>query len=422
MSIYLFRLAGLAFRRRRVVLALWLAAVIVAIGAATLSGGKTNDNFTIPGTESQNASNLLSQKLPAFSGGQMQVVFATKGDAKVTDPEIQAAIAETMAKLKTVPQVATVIDPATAKLVSPNGQVALGTVQFGPSAADVKDSSLDAVKEAVRPAQDAGLQVEFAGSVYPGWRVQISELPELVGLIIAFIILMITFGAFAAAGMPILNAIIGVIVTLMSVTAIASVINIASASTTVALMLGLSCGIDYSLFILSRHRNNLLRGMSVEESVELAVGTAGSSVVFAALTVIIALCGLTVVGIPFLSVMGLAAAGSVFIALMVALTLLPALIGFAGHKVTSFIHLPGRRSHFEDVAHIAASEPAKTRGSRYAAFIVRARVPVLVIGRPVPARARPSRAEAATRSAERRIEADVRHVAQGLRPDDGRLR
>src|SRR2546430_16626183 len=119
----------------------------------------------------------------------------------------------------------------------------------------------------------------------------------------------------------------------MGITAVASVVTIDSASTTVALMLGLSCGIDYGLFILSRHRTNLLNGMTPEESVPLAMGTAGGSVVFAALTVIIALCGLTVVAIPFLTVIGLAAAASVTVALLIALTLLPAMLGFAGPKV-----------------------------------------------------------------------------------------
>src|SRR5207245_78090 len=137
--------------------------------------------------------------------------------------------------------------------------------------------------------------------------------------------------------LPILTAVIGVVTTLMGITALASVITIASASTTVALMLGLSCGIDYGLFILSRHRNNVLLGKGLEESVGRAAGTAGGSVVFAALTVIIALCGLSVVGIPFLTVMGLAAAAGVAVALLISLTLLPAMLGFAGNKVTSFI-------------------------------------------------------------------------------------
>jgi RND superfamily putative drug exporter len=381
LSSYLYRLARFAFRRRRLVLAVWLAAAIAAIALAQASGGKTNDNFTIPGTEAQNASNVLTAKLPAFSGGQSTIVFATtNGTGKVTDATAKAAIETALTKVKSVPQVSAVSDPFQGNLVSPSGQVALGQVQWSAKAADVKDANLDAVKDAMKSVQADGVQVEYNGSVYPGWRQQVSELPELVGLVIAFIILMITFGAFAAAGMPILGAIIGVITTLMSITALAAVINIASASTTVALMLGLSCGIDYGLFILSRHRTNLLNGMTPEESVPLAMGTAGSSVVFAALTVIIALCGLTVVGIPFLTVMGLAAAASVAVALLIALTLLPAVLGFAGTKVAKFSRLPGLGARAERVARRSAADPTSTTGARWARFVVRRRVPVLIGG------------------------------------------
>src|SRR5882757_7849724 len=323
MSSYLYKIAQFAFRRRRVVLAVWLAAAIAAIAIAQASGGKTNDNFTIPGTESQNASNVLTEKLPAFSGGQTTVVFATaNGSGKITDPADKAAIDSALTNLKSVPQVSNVVDPFTGQLVSKDGKVGLGQVQWSAKAVDVKDSGLDALQAAMKPVQAAGVQVEYNGSVFPGWNQQPSELPELIGLVVAFFILMITFGAFAAAGMPILGAIIGVITTLMGITALASVLTIASASTTVAIMLGLSCGIDYGLFILSRHRANLLNGMTPAESVPRAMGTAGSSVVFAALTVIIALCGLSVVGIPFLTVMGLAAAVAVLMALLIALPLL----------------------------------------------------------------------------------------------------
>src|SRR4029077_4956563 len=131
---------------------------------------------------------------------------------------------------------------------------------------------------AMQPLQAKGVQVEYNGSVYPGWRVAISETPELIGIAIAFIILMTPFGAFAAAGMPILGAIVGVITTLMGITAVASVVTIASASPTVALMLGLPAGIDCGLLILSRHRTILPNGMTPEESVPFAVGTAGSAV------------------------------------------------------------------------------------------------------------------------------------------------
>ena len=289
-------------------------------------------------------------------------------------------------------------------------------------ATDVKDATLNAVKAAVKPVQADGVQVEYNGSVYPGWRTPVSETPELIGLIVAFVILMITFGAFAAAGMPILAAIIGVVTTLMGITAVASVLTIASASTTVALMLGLSCGIDYGLFILSRHRTNLLNGMTPEESVPLAMGTAGSSVVFAALTVIIALCGLTVVGIPFLTVMGLAAAASVAVALLIALTLLPAMLGFAGTKVAKFTRLPLLGARAERVARRSAADPDSTAGAGWARFVVRHRVPVLVGGvallgvLAIPAATiqlgLPSGASQPT----------GQHSAQGLRPDHRGLR
>ncbi|WP_327350635.1 MMPL family transporter [Streptomyces sp. NBC_01304] len=380
MSLYLFRLARWAFRRRWLVLGLWVLAAVAAITLSVVGGGKTDNTFTVPGTESQQATDLLKKKLPALGGGQTQVVFATKGATKVTDPAYKAGIEASIAKLKTVPQVGLVSDPFESKAVSKSGNVALGSVQFTAAPTDVKAETLDAVKAAVAPAQDAGVQVEYSGSVYPGWQLKVSEAPEMIGLLVAFVILTITFGAFVAAGLPILTAIIGIVVTLMSITALASVMTIASTSTTVAMMLGLSCGIDYGLFILARHRNNLLTGMKTEDSVALAAGTAGSSVVFAGLTVIIALCGLAVAGIPFLTVMGVAAAGAVLVAVLIALTLMPAMLGFAGNKVAKFISSPLRPGHHEKVATIAATEPEHTFGAAWARFVVRFRVPVLILG------------------------------------------
>jgi RND superfamily putative drug exporter len=379
MSSYLYRLARFAYQRRRLVLGLWLVAAIAAIAIAQASGGKTNDTFSIPGTESQNAATVLTTKLPAFSGGQTSIVFATPpGPGKVTGAADKAAIESAMTSLKSIPQVSAVTTPFESKLISPSGTIALGSVQWSVPGTSVTDANLDAVKAALQPLQAKGIQVEYNGSVYPGWRVAISETPELIGIVIAFIILMITFGAFAAAGMPILGAIVGVITTLMGITAVASVVTIASASTTVALMLGLSCGIDYGLFILSRHRTNLLNGMTPEESVPLAVGTSGSAVVFAGLTVMIALCGLTVVGIPFLTVMGLAAAASVAVALLIALTLVPALLGFAGMKVAKFTRLPLLGARAERTARRSAADPDSPAGARWARFVVRRRVPVLI--------------------------------------------
>ena len=380
MSVYLYRLGRFAYHHRRLVLAGWLVALIAVIGIATASGGKTNDSFTVPGTESQNALNVLHKNLPAYSGGQAKIVFAAAGDAKVTDPAAKATIEKVVADLAHVPQVAVVSDPFQAKLVSADGHVALASVQFTALPADVKTATLDAVTRAVQPAKNAGLEVEYSGSVYPGWIRPISEAPELIGITVAVLILLVTFGAIVAAGLPILTALIGVLLSLMGVTGLAAVVNIPSAATSLALMLGLSCGIDYALFVLFRHRHNLLQGMSVDESIPFAIGTAGSSVVFAALTVIIALCGLAVVGIPFLTVMGLSAAGAVLIALLIALTLLPALLGFAGNRVTKFLRLSLRRGHFERVARRSVTEPERTWGARWARFVIRFRVPLVVVG------------------------------------------
>ena len=330
MSRYLSRLGRFSFRHRRVVLAAWLLVLGAMVGLAGATGGKTSDTFTVPGTQSQQAVDLIHQRIPALAGASTQIIVATSPGAKVTDRAVTNGIDATVTRLEKVPQVAAVTNPFQTKTISPNGRAAIITVQYNAQAAGVKTSTLNALTAATGSARATGAEVQYSGVVYPGSTITASETPEAVGILIGFVILLITFGSLVAAGLPLLTAIIGVGIGLTGITALAKVVTVSSASTALALMLGLSCGIDYALFIASRHRANMLRGMSVEDSVALAVGTAGSSVVFAALTVMVALCGLTVVGIPFLSVMGLAAAGTVAIALLIAITLLPALFGFAG--------------------------------------------------------------------------------------------
>ncbi|WP_330252739.1 MMPL family transporter [Nocardia sp. NBC_00565] len=380
MSRYLFALGQFVVRRRWWVLAVWVVLLAGAIGFAVGTGGKTSDNFTVPGTESQDAVSLLQQRMPAFSGAQMQVVFATPGMAKVTDAQPNAQIEQVLAEFKGLSQVAAVIDPFQSQAVSPDQRVALGSVQFSVAAGEVTEQTLDDVDRIAGPARDAGIEVEFAGAVYPGFTAELPETPEIIGIVAAFIVLLITFGAVVAAGLPIITALIGVGIGLTGILGVAASVDVPSAATSLALMLGLSCGIDYALFILSRHRHNIVLGMSAAESIPLAVGTAGSSVVFAAVTVIIALCGLAVAGIPFLTVMGLTAAGAVLVAMLVALTLLPALLGFAGRTVARFISPPLHPGRAEEVARIAAYEPERTAGHAWGRFVTRFRIPVLVLG------------------------------------------
>ena len=385
MSRYLSRLGRFSFRHRRAVLAAWLLVLGLAAALAAASGGKTSDTFTVPGTQSQQALDLLQQRVPAFAGASTQVIVVAREGAKVTGTATRDGVEAALARFKDVPQVAVVSDPFQSRAVSPNGRAALITVQYSVPVASVQASTLSALDAAAAPARSAGAEVEFSGSVYPGSAVKTSEAPELAGIVIGFVILLVTFGALTAAGLPLLTAIIGVGVGLLGITALASVVTVSSASTALAVMLGLSCGIDYALFIASRHRANLMRGMSAEDAAALAVGTSGSSVVFAAVTVIVALCGLTVVGIPFLSVMGLAAAGTVAIALLIAITLLPALLGFAGRRVTRFLRLPrtrrrGAPGRAANTAWRAASDPGSTVGAAWGRFVVRHRIAVLVLG------------------------------------------
>lgn len=381
MSIYLYRFAHFCVRHRRAVLAVWLVAAVAAIALAQLSGGKTDNEITIPGTEAQRAASVLEQKLPAFADGQSQVVFATKGSsgAGVTSASDQAAIKAALANLSEVGQVTGVSDPFATRMVSPDKRVAVGTVQFGVKALKVDKSNADAMRQAVAPATKAGLQVEFGGTVYPGVNTAIGETPEVIGLIVAFLILLITFGALIAAGVPILAAVISLVVSLMSITALASVVKVASASTSVAVMLAMSCGIDYGLFVLSRHRAGLLSGLEPEESAARATGAAGSSVVFAGLSIVIALCGLSVTGIPFLTIMGLTAAGAVVIAVLASLSLLPAMLGFAGGRITRFLR-PFGKDRPARVARMAMEEPERTMGHRWAAFVSAHRRTVLAVG------------------------------------------
>jgi RND superfamily putative drug exporter len=377
MSFMLYRLARWCYRRRVLVLVVWLVAVAGVVTLAQVSGGKTTDSLTIPGTESQQMSSLLEKKLPAAAGASTQVVFAVKS-GEVTDAGNRQAIEKAVAKLSTAPQVAGVDDPFTDKSISPDNKVALAAVNYTVAAGDVKSSTLDKLGPAVSAARAAGVEVEFSGDVYPGASSGAGS-AELIGIGVALVILIVTLGSLLAGGMPILTALFGVIISIMGMTALAAVTDVASAATTVGLMLGISCGIDYALFILSRHRNYILEGYEPEQAVGRAAGTAGGSVVFAGLSVVIALCGLVVVGIPFLAVMGLAAAGAIVIALLVALTLLPATLGFAGARIARFSRLPLLR-RARPATQTAVERPEDLTGTRWAAWVVRHRVPVLITG------------------------------------------
>jgi RND superfamily putative drug exporter len=330
MATHLYRLGGWAVARRKTVLLLWGAVLAAVIAAAVAFGGPTNDKFSVPGTESQKAQELLEAKFPAASGTYARIVFAAPEGEKLSDPANRAAVEATLDKAKHAADVSQVSDPFETKAITKDGRVGFGDVIYPVPAHEIDDAARDELAATAEPAEKAGLQVEYGGGLVTEEQKASSE---STGMLIGFVVLAITLGSLLAAGMPLLTALIGVGLGVAGVTALSGAIEVSSVAPTLATMLGLAVGIDYALFILTRHRQNLGEGMTPREAAARATATAGSAVVFAGTTVIIALVGLLVINIPFLSVMGLAAAATVALAVLIAITLLPAILGFAGERM-----------------------------------------------------------------------------------------
>jgi RND superfamily putative drug exporter len=367
---YLYRLGGWAFDHRRKVLAGWLAAlVLVFVGVGAFSG-QFSSKFEVPGTESQRAQDLLREKYPGAGGASARVVYAAPEGEKLTDPENRAAVMESVAKLSNAGDVSAVVDPYRANAISKDGRIGYADVIYPMPADEIEQESRDQLEAGAGPAEAAGLQVEFGGGLVTDEH---TSTAETFGIVLGFLVLAMTLGSLLAAGLPLLTALIGVGISVGTVTALTGAFELTDTAPTLAMMLGLAVGIDYALFILSRHRQNVGAGLGPREAAAMATGTAGSAVVFAGATVVIALVGLTVVNIPFLTVMGLAAAGAVVVAVLIATTLLPALLGFAGGRLARANRFlswrPGRRA-----------EGRENASTRYARFVTGRPLLVLVVG------------------------------------------
>ncbi|RZT27593.1 RND superfamily putative drug exporter [Kribbella sp. VKM Ac-2569] len=323
----------------------------------------------MPGTESQASIELLQQRFPGLIGeaGEGRVVFVAPEGEEVTSPRFKAAIESAVGQLAAGKQVSEVANPFTSHAVSDDGSAAYATISFDVPAASVTAESRTEVNSVVDSARSSGLTVEAGGEALESGGP--AGIAELIAISLAAVILLITLGSVVAAGLPLLTAIIGVAISLLSLLGVSKAFGLSTTSTTLALMLGLAVGIDYALFVVARYREERGRGATAIDAVSLAVGTAGSAVAFAGLTVVIALAGLTVIGMPMLTKMGLAAAAAVVIAVLVALTLVPALIGFAPDKVLS-------RSARRTGAHV----PALGLAHRWARFVLRRPIAVLALG------------------------------------------
>jgi putative drug exporter of the RND superfamily len=332
LSTQLYRLARWCVHHRRTVLAAWLVALIGLGVVFGLAGSRSTDEITIPGTESQKALDALASDFPGASGAAGTVVFAAPRGETLTAGQNRSLVLAATKQATEVPGVVGAVDPFTAKALSRDGRYGLMSVQFAERADALSTRQIEDYERIGSAAEAAGLQVEHGGDpVQP--EVEVGS-GEVLGVGIALVVLVVTLGSMLAAGMTMLNALVGVGVGMLALMLVSHVVEFNSTTPILALMLGLAVGIDYSLFITARHRQNLGSGLPVDESAARAVGTAGSAVVFAGLTVIIALSALSVVGIPFLAVMGLTAAFAVLVAVLVAVTLLPALLGLLGARVT----------------------------------------------------------------------------------------
>jgi RND superfamily putative drug exporter len=372
MSTFLARLGRASYRRRGLVSLAWLAVLGAVIATLATLGGSFDDRFTIPGTESQEALDQLAAASPASAGGGAQIVFVVPEGATVADPAYAAAIGQALTAAESAPQVAGVLSPFDSQALSPDGRAALATVTYEVPREEITEDSLAALQDTTDAARDAGLEVAVGGDAF-GPKGPEMGATEFVGVGVAVLVLVLTFGSLLAAGLNLLTALIGVGVGMGGLLLTSNLVTLSSSAPTLALMIGLAVGIDYALFIVSRHRTQLAWGMDPEESVARATGTAGSAVVFAGLTVIVALAGLSVVGIPFLTVMGLGAAGTVLVAVLVALTLLPALLGFAGARLAP---KPGSRTARREQAEHDADEapagtPVRSAGARWARLVTR---------------------------------------------------
>lgn len=322
-----------AVRRRWAVIAVWgIGAVSLALGARAISQGTVN-SLTIPGAESQQAVEVLRRSFPQGSGDYADVVFAAPGG--IDEPAVRARIEALMGAAVAMPEVARVASPFAPQgaIVSSDRTVAIARIQFVSVADDVPAEAAQAIETLAASARSGGLSVELGGPVPAAQEREGPNESTVLGLVAALVILYLLFRALTPAILPIVSAMSGLATGFAVIFAMTAAIDLSKFAPNIAAMLGLGVGIDYALFLVARYRENVLAGHTTEEAVGVALATAGKSVAFAGGVVITSLLGLALMGIPFIGWLGLATAMMVAVAVLAALTLLPALLGVVGSRI-----------------------------------------------------------------------------------------
>jgi RND superfamily putative drug exporter len=333
----LYRLAHFSVRHRLVVLAVWLLAVIALVVVSHRLGENTNDNLSLPGTDSQRATDALANSFPDQANGSSPIVLHSSG-GKLTDAKNAEAVeksAKQIAKESNVASVVSPLSPQGAGALSKDKQTGYLSVTLGVSPGELSVSEAEEIIEGADPAKAAGLEVQTGGQLGQKVSKPATESSELIGIIAAMVILTLTFGTVVSMLLPILNAIVGLLGTLAIIRILGHAATVPSVAPTLATMIGLGVGIDYALFIVTRHFRGMKDGLSIDESIARAAATSGGAVFFAGGTVTIALVSLAVAGIPLISTLGFMAAIAVVVAVLAALTLLPATLAIAGTHIDS---------------------------------------------------------------------------------------
>jgi putative drug exporter of the RND superfamily len=345
----LYRTGGVCSRHHWIVIAVWVIAVAaLAIGSRAV-GEQNSDNLTLPGTGSTDAQDLLKAKLPKQAYGTNPVVLqATKG--KLTDSANSKAVDATVKSLKKEPLVIRAVSPLSTEgssSLSKDKTIGYISVTLSEGQADLSKEDAENVIDATSPASDAGLTVATGGYLGQAVSKADTESSEAVGLTAAVIILLFAFGTATAMFLPIVTAVLGLVATLSLIGFLGHAVEVPTVAPTLATMIGLGVGIDYALFIVTRHKLQLKDGMEMRESIARATATAGGAVFFAGTTVVIALVSLLASGIPFVGTMGYSAAVAVVVAVIAAVTLLPALLGALDWRINS-LRVKLGRTHPDD--------------------------------------------------------------------------
>lgn len=337
MSSLLYRLGRASYRAGWKVVLVWLLTLLATAGLVSGFGGAFDDTFEIPGAPSQVAIDQLRMTFPQAADLAATMLVIPPTSTTMHTPEVKTAVEEAISALEEIEWVTGVQSPYNTHLVgaiTPAGDAGLVTIRTEGTISTFSDEQRAKLNEhgAALEASLPGSQVHLGGEAYSVLKPAIG-ITEVYGLIVALVVLLLVLGSFFAAIMPLIAGLTGSVLSLMVILIAAGQMPINSTTALLALMLSLAVGMDYSLFIVSRHRDQLGSGMDAEESAARAIATSGSAVVFAGITVVIALVGMIVAGIPFLTVMGLFAALSVSIEVVLALTLLPAMLGIAGNRL-----------------------------------------------------------------------------------------